>query len=320
MMEHSSRTSAGILLETGTNEVEIIEIIVGAQSYGINVAKILEIIQFDRSATRSIPGSHDSVLGLIHHRGATHVLIDLHQHLYFEPCDLEQTRVVLLTEMNRLVVGFLVDGVNRIYRRSWADLQPIASEAASMDTPISGIVRVEDRDILMLDLEAILGEVKPESQLIGRLNAGTDSLADAREAERRAVRILFAEDSRFLREGLRRALTSAGYCQLTLFEDGRSAYEALCGFKDQVERGLAKMQDFVHAIITDIEMPRMDGLTLCRKVKEDSVFAGIPVLVYSSLINEQMGQKCQSVGADDYVNKPAVKELVERIDKLCLPA
>jgi two-component system chemotaxis response regulator CheV len=319
LMMDKTTSRTGILLETGTNEVEIIEIIVGKQSYGINVAKIREIIQFDSTTMRGIPQSHASILGLINHRGTTHALVDLHQHLYEQACDLSQKRVVLLTELNRIVVGFLVDGVNRIYRRSWADLQPIAAEIASTETPISGVVRVEDRDILMLDLEAILGEIKPESQLLNQLkNTSDESLLDARQNERANVHILFAEDSRFLREGLRRALKAAGYTQLSMFEDGQSAYEALSSWKRDAQKTGGTLKDRLQAVITDIEMPRMDGLTLCRKIKEDQESRDIPVMIYSSLINEQMGHKCESVGADDYVNKPAIKELVLRIDKICL--
>jgi two-component system chemotaxis response regulator CheV len=302
-----------ILLESGTNEVEIIELMVCGQSFGINVAKIVEITQFDPKITHKPPTTHPSVIGILDYRDAAPLLIDLDQHLYGRP---SQGQVVVVAELNNITAAFLVEDVDRIYRLTWAQIQPLPALVAGPHTPISSSVQIDGREVLLLDLENVLGDIIPDSQLDPSL---LETRADGEQAKQRSeIKLLFAEDSRFLRDLISRALSQAGYQIVASCVDGQFAWEALERLKAQAEQSGRPLTDFVDGLISDIEMPRLDGLTLCKRTKADPTLQQLPVLMFSSLINKQMAVKCDSVGADAYTSKPNVKQLLEMIDDLCL--
>ncbi|PIE18865.1 MAG: chemotaxis protein CheV [Proteobacteria bacterium] len=306
MQQHS------ILLESGTNEVEIIELIVSGQSFGINVAKIIEIIKFDPTAAHKPPTTHPAVIGVIDYRGGVPLLIDLNQHLFGNE---SKSGVVVIAELNSITAAFLVEGVDRIYRLTWKQIQPLPALVAGPDTPISSSVQIAGREVLLLDLENVLGQIIPDAQIDSLL----DEQRDLQQAKQRSeLKLLFAEDSRFLRDLMERALVRVGYQLISSCPDGQVAWETLERLKDQAIQSGRPLNDFIDALITDIEMPRLDGLTLCKRTKSDPVLRELPVLVLSSLINKQMAAKCDSVGADAYAPKPNVRELLKRIDELCM--
>ena len=295
-----------ILLESGTNGVEFIEVNVGVQACGINVAKIKEIVGFEPQCLRSIPLAHPSVLGLLMNPGSTHPLIDLGAHLFDEPCEVT---VVSVTEFSATVCAFLVDSVNRICRSTWESFVPVSAIVSATKSPVTGTIHIEKHETLVLDLEAILGEVNPELQV-----RAVDALTTEEQLRRAraAVRLMFVEDSSFLGNRMARVFSNAGYDNVTIFEDGRSAFDAL----ETATSGGQQISAHFDAIVTAIEMPRMDGLTLCRRVKENDRFNKLPVIMFSSLINEQMVQKCRSVGADSCVSKPDVPSLLASLAHL----
>jgi two-component system chemotaxis response regulator CheV len=306
-----------ILLESGTNEMEIIEFHVGSQPFGINVQKLKEIISFDESVLTAIPESGPAMLGTLLLRGASIPLIDLKMHLK-QRNPVEQVEdaypVVLVCEFNHRTNGFKVDGVNRIHRISWSDVEPLAPFITQYKPRFTGSIHIEDREILILDLEHIIGEFDPESVLgepdeieVTQENQGISD-------QRQRAKILMAEDSSIIRAGIEKVLRGAGFYGLEVFVDGDACYQRVLQLKLQADEAGDDIQQHLNLLISDIEMPKMDGLTLCRKVKEELGYKHVPVLLFSSLINPPMEVKCDSVGADGYAAKPEIVKLITMMD------
>jgi len=306
-----------ILLESGTNEMEIIEFYVGHQAFGINVQKLKEIILFDRSNLTTIPGSNPSMLGTLLLRGVTYPLIDLKKHLNQRQLkeDVSTERaVVMVCEFNHRINGFKVDGVNQIHRISWSDVEPLAPFINQYKPRFTGSIHIEDREILLLDLEHIVGEFDPESVLDENNKIDTSAAGQERFARRQQIKILMAEDSTIIRTNIEKVLRDAGFTGLEMFVDGEKCYQRILQLKMQADEAGEDICQHLNLLISDIEMPKMDGLTLCRKVKEELGYKHLPVLLFSSLINPPMEGKCDSVGADGYAAKPEIAKLIEMID------
>jgi len=304
-----------ILLEAGTNEMEIIEFYLGTQPFGINVQKLKEIIPFDPEAVTTIPGCGAGMLGTLLLRGNTIPLIDLKKHLtqIGSATAAEQRRVVLVCEFNNRINGFMVDGVNQIHRISWNDVQPMASFIDQFRPRFTGSVNIDGREVLIVDLEHIVTEFDPEANMDYEIDLRQDLLQEERPHTREQMKLMMAEDSSLIRAGIERVLKSAGYTSLEVFADGQACHDRLLQIRQEVDNG-ANLRDHLQLLITDIEMPKMDGLTLCKKVKNDPLLKGLKVILFSSLINEQMSAKCDLVGADGYATKPQIPYLVEMID------
>ncbi len=304
-----------ILLETGTNEMEIIEFYLGSQSFGINVHKLKEIITFDKEALTKVPGRGDGMLGTLLLRGSTIPLIDLKSHIGHKEIETDKDlrRVVLVCEFNDRINGFKVDGVNQIHRVSWEDVQPMATFIDQYRPRFTGSVNIEDREILIVDLEHIVTEFDSEATLDYEANLNTYIMREKQPHSREGMKLMMAEDSALIRNGIKKVLTSSNYVNLEVFVDGQQCYDRLMQIRQKVIDG-EKLNDLVNLLISDIEMPRMDGLTLCKKIKDDPIIKDIKVIMFSSLINEQMVSKCEQVGANGYATKPQIPYLVEMMD------
>jgi two-component system, chemotaxis family, chemotaxis protein CheV len=306
-----------ILLESGTNEMEIIEFYVGKQPLGINVQKLKEIISYEESALTIIPERAPAMLGVLMMRGTTIPLIDLKVHLKqrcLEEAATGQRPVVMVCEFNHRINGFKVDGVNQIHRIRWSDVQPLADFIDQFRPRFTGSVNIEGREILILDLEYIIGEFDPESVL--RVQQDTEGVDQSPSIEaRKNKKILMAEDSTIIRSNLESIMRDMGYSGLEVFADGDACYDRVLQLKKQAEKEDGDIDQYLNLVVSDIEMPKMDGLTLCRKIKEDLGFVQIPVVLFSSLINPPMEVKCDSVGADGYASKPEIAKLVRLMDK-----
>lgn len=303
-----------ILLESGTNEFEIVEFFVGPQSYGVNVAKVREIIQFNQRFVTPVPENHPAVIGLYTLRGDTFPLIDLSSTLKVKADESSTRRVIMVCEFNTLVNGFLVDGVRQIHRRSWEDVKPVGGLVAQGKSMITSTVQVEDLQMLILDLESIIADIYPPSTMTLEENVHSH-MSEKREG----VKIIFAEDSTIIRDAVTVILKKVGYVNTMAVRDGKEAYDLMMEMKEKADRNRTTIREYLSGIVTDIEMPRMDGLTLCRKVKVEMALP-IPVIIFSSMINEQMAVKCREVGADAFITKPKSTELVELIDRYFLAA
>ncbi len=306
-----------ILLESGTNEMEIIEFYLGTQSFGINVHKLKEIIPFDDSALTAVPGSATGMLGTLLLRGSTIPLIDLKGHLGQKRVDSRSDvrHVVMVCEFNDRVNGFKVDGVNQIHRVSWGDVQPMANFIDQYRPRFTGSINIDNREILIVDLEHIVAEFDPDSALNYDTEIDTTAEGLSLPELRQNFKLMLAEDSSLIRAGIEKILKSAGYKNMEIFVDGQDCHDKIMQHRGAVAKS-GKISDCLNLLISDIEMPKMDGLTLCKKIKDDPVLAPVKVVMFSSLINEQMARKCDQVGADGYATKPQIPYLVEMMDKM----
>ena len=307
--------SQEILLESGTNELELLTFVLGNQSFGLNVLKVQSIQQYDASTLTKIPMAHHAMLGMILYRERTIPLIDLSAALDLDKHETNKNQIVIITEFNNVVNGFLADDVNRIYRLNWEDFVPLDSAIGSSGKSITGSIRVGDADIMVVDLEYILSVISP-SLAIGDINEETANLSS--QISRAEINVFFAEDSKTIRSNVIRILGKAGYKNVRSFEDGQQAYNALVEARDHVDTNESDAAQLPNVLISDIEMPQMDGLSLCKKIKSDSKLEQITVIMFSSLINKQMLFRCKSVGADDSITKPEMNQLVAMLDRLCL--
>ncbi|MFH1136107.1 MAG: chemotaxis protein [Pseudomonadota bacterium] len=313
-----------ILLESGTNEVEILEFYVGGQSYGINVAKVMQIELLRENLVTKTPGAgRDGFMGVFLWRGTTLPMLDLAEVLGMEKKPAVERPIVLVTEFNAVRYAFLVDGVNQVYRSGWEQIKPISHFLGKYSSRTTATLEVEKmvngqgeiNEILLLDFESIVGEYSPETKLGYR----QVEIPEIREPKRREeVRIVLAEDSAFLREMLIFNLKKAGYIQTSFFENGQAALDYLTGLNRKSQESGRPFAESVSIVITDIEMPLMDGLTLCRRIRKDLKLEKLPVIFFSSLINEQMMVKCKEVGGNGQITKPELGSLVSLVDELCL--
>jgi len=299
-----------ILLESGTNEMELLTFMLGDQLFGLNVVKVQSIMQFDSSLVSKIPEAPAALLGMMLHRDRTIPLVDLSTALNMQNTIESEREIVIVTEFNNVVSGFKVDGVNQINRLSWKAFTPIGDFIGRSSEGIIGSVNLDETEALVVDLEYILAKIIPSMAI----KEPTDETLETKDRQSRGnIRIVFAEDSKTIRNSLVRILKNSGFSNVKAFNNGKDAYNALSAINES-----SRQDDLPHAIISDIEMPKMDGLTFCKKLKKDLGLKQIPFIIFSSLINEQMVRKCKSVGADSYITKPETNKLMSMLDEICL--
>ncbi len=299
----------GILLESGTNEMELLTFTIGNQPFGVNVAKVQSILQFDPEQVTKLPLGPPALMGMLVHRNSTIPLIDLGEALGTEKLSGEHKRIIIVTEFNKSVNSFLVDSVNRIHRCSWERFVPINSHIVRDEGGIIGSVNIDDREILIVDLERILGGISPD---LAMEEASDEVKSESAVPARERIRIFFAEDSKTIQQSVVNAFATVGYTNMKAFDNGLEAFDELNRIAGGGENSLP------HVLITDIEMPQMDGLALCRKTREELGLGDLPVIMFSSLINPQMIAKCESVGATSYITKPELNRLIKMIDEFCI--
>lgn len=303
-----------ILLESGTNEVEVAEFRIRSQSFGVNVAKIREFVPYEQLTVTKLPGKHHSLLGVFLLRNKSIPLIDLDLHLGLKGEKQGSRQVVVITDFNNMTNGFIIDSINRIHRLSWKDIQPLNEYLETNATSITGSIDIENREILVLDLERIIDDVFPESAMV---STEQNVLDKPKKEMREHAKLIIAEDSSTIRNLMIKMLSSVGYKNITAFENGKDAYDAFVRLKSQIDSEGKSAKDMVDFIVLDIEMPQMDGLTLCKHIKTGLGFSNVPVLMFSSLINEQMARKCEKMGANAYITKPNINKLVDIADEWC---
>ncbi len=291
-----------ILLESGTNELEILEFTLGDNHYGINVAKIREILQFQ--PVTPVPNAHPSVEGIFMPRDTMITVINLKSCLGLPPTD--DQGLFIITNFNKLNIAFHVDQVIGIHRVSWdAIIKPDSTINSQELSTSTGVIKLSDKLVVILDFESIVSGISPETGL------RTNDIEQMTERARCDSPILIAEDSPLLSKLITECLKKAGYTNLIINADGQDAWDKLCEFKEHGD-----VTEKVHCIITDIEMPRMDGHRLTKLVKSDDYMKQIPLIIFSSLVNEEMKRKGESLGADAQLTKPEIGQLVDAIDKL----
>ena len=291
-----------ILLENGTNELEILEFKVCDNHYGINVAKISEIIPYQ--AVTPIPNSHPSIEGIFMPRDVMITAISLKNCL--GRGESEPGGLFIITNFNKLDVAFHVDQVLGIHRVSWTEIIKPGATVNNQDDGLStGIVKFNDKLVIILDFEKIVTDISPET---GLKMTDIDELGVRHKSN---IPVLIAEDSPLLNKLIVDSLKKAGFVNITSTENGEEAYKRL---DKAVKEG--NVNKVAEIIITDIEMPVMDGHRLTKLVKSSPETKDIPLIIFSSLINDEMRKKGEELGADAQLSKPEIGNLVRIIDKL----
>lgn len=292
-----------ILLESGTNELEVLEFTLGSNHYGINVAKIREILTFQ--PITPIPNGHPSIEGIFMPRDTMITVVNLKRCLGM-PESGEDRGLFIITNFNKLNIAFHVDQVIGIHRVSWESIiKPDSTINTEENSASTGIIKMDNKLIIILDFEKIVTDISPET---GLKVSDVEHMAGR---ERCDSPILIAEDSPLLGKLITDCLKKAGYTNLIMTMNGQEAWDKLLEF-----RRMGNVREKVHCIITDIEMPLMDGHRLTKLVKTDDVMKKIPLVIFSSLVNEEMRIKGARLGADAQLTKPEIGHLVEAVDKL----
>lgn len=293
----------GILLESGTNEIEIMKFTIGGNLYGINVAKVREIMI--SAPVKPMPHAHPAVEGIFKPRDTVLTVVDLPKYLGVESPK-EAKDIFIITNFNKMFIAFRVHAVDRISRISWTDIQkPDKTVSGGAESVATGIAQCDDELVTILDFERIVAEIAPETTI------QMSEVEQLGPRDRNDKPIWVAEDSILLSKMIEDSLRKANYVNLHMFSNGLELWEALASLPQEGEL----FRD-VALIITDIEMPQMDGHRLTKLVKDNNRFKEIPLIIFSSLISEEMRRKGRDLGADEQLTKPEIGHLVDVMDRL----
>lgn len=298
------------------NELEIIEFYIDEvledgttyrSYYGMNVAKVIEIIR--KPSVTGVPGKHhEAALGTFNLRGRVLPLVDLGLWLGKKTVD-EDTHKVIVSEFSSVVTAFIVSGVTRIHRMTWAQVEPPGKylQAFSHDS-ITGVVRFDERIVFLLDMEHIIASMDPSVNLATHAEGVVEGSGEG-------YMVLLADDSASIRTIIASTLQKANF-KVTKVTCGREAWEQLKAWEKQAREEDVPITKFVNLVISDIEMPELDGHSLTRQIKADPAFKDVPVVLFSSLISKVVFDKGLKVGADDQISKPDLPHLTVRAVEL----
>ena len=293
-----------ILLESGTNELEILEFVVGGNYYGINVAKIREILIYHELTP--IPNGHPNVEGAFTTRGETVSVVNLARCLGMKEGTDPKKDMFLITNFNELNVGFHVHGVLGIHRVNWSSIiKPDTMVNVASCSVATGIVNFDGKLVMLLDFEKIVADISPE------VGIRLDDVNYLEGREKRTAPILYAEDSQLLSTLIYDGLTKAGYVNVMPTNNGLELWELLQKYKKE-----GTIEKKVACVVTDIEMPQMDGHRLLRLIRSDPALKDLPVIIFSSLINEEMKRKGERLGADAQLSKNEFGEFIQKLDEV----
>ena len=317
-MAQTAGSRTGILLESGTNELEVITLYLQwldptataptQTSYGINAAKVRELVAMPTTLTE-VPDSHPSVRGVFLLRNRTIPLIDLCHWFGYTPDTSPEAKakwVVVVSEINGKLFSFISHGVDKVYRISWNQIMPPPDVIATKSS-LTGMCLVNNQIIQMIDFEKICADIDPTMAM----DDASHAIQEKASADQQDKYVVIADDSGMIRDQITRTLERAGY-KVKAFADGQSAWDFL-----ELTMGAGEIDQQILVVVTDIEMPRMDGHHLCMKIKQQPAFDKVPVMLFSSLINDTARHKGDKVGADDQITKPELGALVGRL-QACL--
>ncbi len=294
----------GILLESGTNEIEIMEFTIAGNLYGINVAKVREIMM--SAPVKAMPHAHPAVEGVFKPRDTVLTVVNLPKYLDGALAEKGEKDIFIVTNFNKMYIAFRVHTVVGISRISWKDIQkPDSTVSGGDDGVTTGIAQCRGELVTILDFEKIVAEIAPQTSIqmseIDRMGY----------RECREMPIMVAEDSILLSKMIEEALNKSGYINVTMFPNGQELWDYM-----QTLEKHQNIKEKVALVITDIEMPQMDGHRLTKLIKTNQTFKNIPVVIFSSLISEEMRIKGKQLGADEQLSKPEIGHLVTIMDYL----
>jgi two-component system chemotaxis response regulator CheV len=288
----------------GNNRFEMLLFYMNGRRYGINVFKVREVIPAPR--VTPMPDAHGAVRGIAHVRGQTIPMIDLSLATRGRGLDPSRVSQVIVTEYNRTTQGFLVDGVDRIQNINWKDVMPPPDRVANR-AYLTAITEMEGELVQIIDVEKVLVEVtrreQSELQATGKGGAGTEH-----------NHVFVVDDSAVARNQIQRTLQNNGW-EVSTAGNGEEALDLLQRWADDPESPLARTA----VVISDIEMPRMDGYALTRGIREEARLRGLKVLLHTSLSGMFNQSLVEQVGADGFLAKFDAAELMTQLERLLQP-
>ncbi|SFC25223.1 chemotaxis protein CheV [Pseudoalteromonas denitrificans] len=290
----------------GQNRLELLLFkLRGSQRFGINVFKVREVLQCPRLT--SLPKSNSYIRGVAHIRGHTISVIDLSMAIGGNPIDDIENSFIIIAEYNRSVQGFLVGSVERIVNMNWESILPPPS-GSGRDSYLTAVTEIEKELVEILDVEKILSDICPVDT-----DVSTEIMADGEMQQDLGERIIFiADDSAVARNQIKRALEPLGI-QTELAKNGK---EALVRLREIVEQDCkTDITDRIALLISDVEMPEMDGYTLTAEIKADPRLAPLHVILHTSLSGVFNQAMIEKVGADDFIAKFNPDELAAAVKK-----
>ncbi|KWW46790.1 chemotaxis protein CheV [Vibrio cholerae] len=322
-----SNPSSTILTESGTNELEIIEfhlekVLPDGRTktcyYGINVAKVREVIRVPE--TTDYPNAQPHMIGVFSSREILTPLVDLAGWLGVPTSTDISKKYVIVTDFNRMTNGFLIDSISRIHRISWNDVESPSQflEAGEQDCVVA-VVRQDKKLIMILDFEKIISDINPELSM-EKYDVTVDRKVDLNQrmvTKRNAKTIMVVDDSAFIRSLIQDTLSSAGY-NIIACKDGGEAHEKLMELKQVAKEENVPVSELIDAVVTDVEMPRMDGMHLIKRLRDDDSYSSMPIVMFSSLMSDDNRAKALALGANDTLTKPEIGKMVAMMDKYIL--
>jgi two-component system chemotaxis response regulator CheV len=292
----------------GHNRLELLLFELGnGQTFGINVFKVREAVPCP--PLTQIPHAHPVVRGVARIRDQTISVFDLSMGMGEEPLHDLDNSFVIITEYNRFTQGFLVNHINRIINLSWTDILP-PPNGIGHNSFLTAITKVDDQLIEIIDVEKVLAEV------IAIDNEVAEELVESFTSQNQQYRphILVADDSSVARSQIKKTMTQIGI-DITLVYDGKQALEQL---QNWVTEGI-DINQHVALIISDIEMPEMDGYSLTTEIRKDATLKDIPVLLHSSMSGEFNTSLVDKVGANKFIAKFDPDELATTVQGMIEP-
>jgi len=292
-----------ILLESGTGEVEILHFKVDGENYAINVVKVKEILAIDNIS--KVPNAAKDIAGVSLIRGEIITVIDMKYVINKLSMPNIEKSMNLVCEFNKLKVSFAIDEVVGISRIKWSDIAK--PDDVTSNSLVIGNINHNGTILMLLDFEKIVMDISPKTGI------NVSRLENIEKKDRSKYKILLADDSPLIRNVLKKVLEIAGFENMKFFDNGQDTYDYVMNLVN--EKG-ENFTDYIDLLITDIEMPRLDGHALTRRLKENKITKKLPILIFSSLITDDLYHKGESVGADGQMSKPEIDSLINMVDKL----
>lgn len=301
----------GAMKDDDAGILELMEFTIAGSIFGINVAKVTELMQY--RPIKHMANSHTCIEGIFKPRREVVTVINLPKYMGLPGREDTVRDMLMLTNFSNIHAAFHVHSVEAMHRINWSDVEkPDATVYGGRESLVTGNAKIGDKLITIIDFEKVLFDINPDTGI------QISEVTDMGERNRTEKPIVIAEDSVFLKKVLLEAMDKAGYTQIRFFDNGLDAWHYLEETRDNCAKNGTPIETSVTAIITDIEMPQMDGHHLTKLVKSDSTLKKIPVIVFSSLIDEAQRVKGETLGVCAHLSKPQIANLVSTLDKWIL--
>lgn len=287
--------------------LQIIEVEVAGNIYGVNILKVKEILE--KQEYTNLPNSPKAMTGLFNHRGDVIPVINLYEALNI-PKEQPEDHNILLLNFNDTMTAFEVDSVIGTSTHNWDNISSLDDilKLDDVKNNYTGIIKNDEKMIILLDFESIVAKVNGKA-VMANLSTTTASVSAGNKTklqeDNKEIRIVYAEDSGLMSELIKKELNNAGYTNLVPFKDGKTVTEYI-----------NTTDDDVNLFILDIEMPFVNGFTITKQVKEHKKHKDTPVILFSSLINDEIRTRGDAAGADCQISKPEIGELIDVVNKL----